>query len=52
MYPSDAWADGQTLEVTRLLRYSPRYARPLKIELRLMAEGQTILAPVEVGRVR
>ena len=52
MYPSDAWADGQVIEVTRLLRYSARYARPLKVELRLMAEGKTILGPVDAGRIR
>ena len=52
MYPSDAWADGQVLEVTRFLRYSARYARPLTVELRLMADGETILAPITVGRIR
>lgn len=52
LYPSDAWADGQTLEVTRFLRYSTRYPRPLRVQLRLMAEGETIMGPLDVGRVR
>lgn len=51
-YPTTAWPAGKVMEVSRLLRFPAHYAHPLKVTLRLMADGETLWGPTQVALLK
>jgi hypothetical protein len=52
VYPSQEWPAGKVMEISRMLRFSKRYAYPLKVTVKLMAKGRTIWGPTRVATMR